>query len=112
MTHSPLYADKLVRITETDIVFFNYYFLTGREKIVKIEDLESIAVQKPTIRNGKWRIHGTGNFKIWFPRDRRRPTRDRIFFAVLKHQWVNIGFTVEDGDAVQRILSAANLIKA
>ena len=112
MTHRPLYADKLIRITETEIVFFNYYFPTGREKIVKIEDIESVAVQKATARNGKWRIHGTGNFKIWFPRDGRRPKRDRIFFAVLKHQWVDIGFTVEDGDAVQRILSAANLIKA
>jgi len=111
MTHRPLYADKLVCITDKEIVFFNYYFPTGRGKIVKIDNVECVAVKKPTIRNGKWRIHGTGNFKLWFPKDIKRPKRDRIFIATLKNQWVKIGFTVEDGDAVQRILHARKLIK-
>ena len=67
-------------------------------------------IEKPTIWNGKWRLHGTGNFKVWYPRDYKRPKRDRIFFAVLKSQWVNIGFTAEDGESVEKILRDRNLI--
>jgi len=106
-----LYSDKLISITENDIVFCGYYFPTGKQKRVKIDDIECVAVVEPTLRNGKWRIHGTGNFKVWFPSDRNRPQRDRIFIATMKNQWVDIGFTVEDGEAVERLLRSRNLVK-
>ena len=77
---------------------------------METRNIQCIAVEKPTIWNGKWRLHGTGNFKIWFPKDYSRPKRDRIFIATLKNQWVKIGFTVEDGDRVEKLLSAMNLI--
>lgn len=106
----PIYTDKLVTITDTEITFRHYYFPTGRAKVVKLDDIESIAVKPPTLGNGKWRIHGTGNFKVWFPLDGDRPKRDRIFIATLKTQWVNIGFTVEEGHRVEALLRARNLI--
>ncbi len=106
-----LYSDKLISITDRDIIFYHYYFPTGKRKHVKMDDIECIAVLAPLLRNGKWRIHGTGNLKVWFPKDKQRPQRDRIFIATLKNQWVDIGFTVEDGASVENLLIAKNLIK-
>lgn len=105
-----VYADKLVTITDSDIVFQNYYFPIKKQKVVKLADIKCICVRKPTIWNGKWRLHGTGNFKIWFPKDHGRPKRDRIFIASLKNQWVKIGFTVENGDIVEKIFRSRNLV--
>jgi hypothetical protein len=99
-----LYQDKLVTLTDDDITFQHYYYPSGKSKVVRWDEIESITVMKPTLRNGKWRLHGTGNFKTWYPKDLKRPRRDRIFLAVLKHQWVDIGFTAEDGKCVEALL--------
>jgi hypothetical protein len=107
-----IYQDNLISITEDKIVFEHYYFPTGKRKAVQLADIEWIKVKKSTIRNGKWRIHGTGNFKTWYPRDNKRPKRDKIFFAKLKGRWVDIGFTVEDADQVERVFKEKNLIRA
>jgi hypothetical protein len=112
MVAETTYTDKLVAISNNEIIFHHYYFPTGREKVVPLDNIQCIFVKKPTLWNGKWRIHGTGNFKTWFPKDSSRPKRDRIFIAILKDQWVNIGFTVEDGDRVEKILRSKNLIKS
>ncbi|WP_024336516.1 hypothetical protein [Desulfotignum balticum] len=105
------YNDELVCITNENITFFNYYFPTCKKKVVKIADIESVVVLKPTLKSGKWRIHGTGSFKVWFPNDNDRPSRDRIFKMVLKNQWVDIGFTVKNGDLVEELLTSRGLIK-
>ncbi len=105
-----IYTDSLVTITQTEIIFRHYYFPAGKEKRVALADIERIEVKPSTLLNGKWRIHGTGNFKVWFPRDIHRAGRDRIFFAVLKRQWIDIGFTVEDGNRVEQIFRDMNLI--
>ena len=104
-----LYNDKLISITEDRIILKHYYFPTGKPKIVLLDDIEWIKVEKATIRNGKWRIHGTGNFKIWYPRDNQRFKRDKIFFAKLNSQWVHIGFTVEDSGRVEQIFKKMGL---
>ncbi|XPV69817.1 MAG: hypothetical protein ACNI25_04410 [Halarcobacter sp.] len=106
-----IYTDELISITDDDITFFNYYFPTSKKKVIKISDIKNITLLKPTLKNGKWRIHGTGNFKVWFPKDINRPRRDRIFRIALKNQWVDIGFTVENADLVEEILNSKNLIK-
>ena len=106
-----IYQDHLVSITENTIIFEHYYFPTGKQKVVRFSDIERIEVKKSTILNGRWRIHGTGNFKIWFPRDTKRPQRDRIFFAKLRGQRIEIGFTVENAGKVESIFKERNLIK-
>jgi len=106
-----IYRDKLITISEDKIIFEHYYFPTGKNKIVRLTDIECITVEKPTIWNGKWRIHGTGNLHTWFPRDYKRPKRDNIFFAKLKNQWVDIGFTVEDAEQVKKIFKEKKLIR-
>ena len=105
------YQDRLVSITESEITFAHYYFPSGKPKVVRLADIERISVRPPTLWNGKWRLHGTGNFKTWFPRDYKRFQRDRIFFARLKGHWVEIGFTVEDGERVQKLFKAMNLME-
>jgi hypothetical protein len=112
MAQTPMiYQDSLIAIDATKIVFKHYYFPTGKRKEVRLEDIESIQLKPPTIRNGRWRIHGTGNFKTWFPRDSQRPKRDRIFFAKLKGRGMDIGFTVEHADQVERLFGSMGLIK-
>ena len=81
-----------------------------KPKTVRLADIESVSIRQPTIWNGKWRLHGTGNFKTWFPKDVERPKRDKIFIATLKTQWVNIGFTVEDSKQVEKLLREHKLV--
>lgn len=107
-----IYQDNLFSISKDQIIFEHYYFPTGKKKAVLLSDIEWIKVKKSSIRNGKWRIHGTGNFKTWFPRDTHRPKRDKIFFAKIKGQWIDIGFTVEDFAQVERIFREMNLLRS
>jgi hypothetical protein len=93
------------------MIFKQYYFPTMREKIVRLVDIENISVQPLTIGNGKLRLHGTGNIKTWYPKDNSRPGRDKVFFATLKNQWINIGFTVENSNRVEKILKDKKLLK-
>lgn len=106
-----IYHDSLVTITADTIIFAGYYFPLHTPKTVRLADIACITVCEPTIRNGKWRLHGTGNIKTWFPADYNRPKRDKIFIANLKTQWVKIGFTVEDSAQVEAILRQHHLIK-
>jgi hypothetical protein len=111
MMTETLYSDKLVAITGDTITFKHYYYPSGKMKVVSFDNISHIVVMKPTIWSGKWRLHGTGNLKTWYPKDFGRPKRDRIFHATLKNQWVDIGFTVEDGERVETIFRQKNLIK-
>ena len=105
-----IYQDKLIAITEDEIIFEKYYFPTMQRKVVRLTDIERITAEPATIWNGKWRIQGTGNLRTWYPWDPERSTRDKIFFAVLKKRQIRIGFTVEDSLQVERILKDKLLI--
>jgi hypothetical protein len=111
MDSKPIYTDKLVSMSEQAITFKHYYYPSRKSKTVRLADIDRIWVKAPTLRNGKWRIFGTGSFKTWFPEDVCRPQRDRIFFAELKNKWVRIGFTVEDADRVEAIFRKKQLIR-
>ena len=110
MKIEPIYSDSLVIITEDAIIFKRYYYPTREPKRVLFADINLIVVKKPTIWNGKWRLHGTGTFATWFPEDQQRPSREKIFFAKLKKQWVKIAFTVEDSERVEEILRGKKLL--
>ena len=77
---------------------------------MRIDEIEKIAVEEPSLLTGKWRLHGTGDFWTWFPMDVRRPTRDRIFIVTLKNGRFRIGFTAEDGARVEEIFRSRGLI--
>ena len=103
-----IYTDKLVRITENSIFFKRYYFPFG-SKSIELSIIDHVEVLKPTVLNGKWRIHGSGDFRTWFPRDTDRSKRDRIFILHLHKKWRRIGFTVEHSDALISVFKDRNI---
>lgn len=105
-----LYSDSLVEIRSDSILFRRYSFFE-RDRLVPFTDIEKIETKKATIWNGKFRFHGTGDFKTWFPKDFQRYKRDKIFIAHIRYKWWRIGFTVEDSDTVLKIFQEKGLIK-
>ena len=104
------YKDSLIKICDDTIVFKNYYFPTG-SKSIKLSQVEYVEEKAPTRRNGKSRLHGTGNFKTWFPADYDRPSRDKIFVMKVKGKWIRIGFTVENSYAVSELFRTRGLLQ-
>lgn len=103
-----LYADNLIQITDNVIRFQRYYFPFG-SKNLELSRIDHVEVLEPAFMNGKWRIHGTGDFRTWFPRDKNRPGRDCIFVLHLRGKWRRIGFTSENSEAVMRLFEQKNI---
>jgi hypothetical protein len=110
MKEKILYSDALVEISVETILFRTYYFPFGKKRVMW-SDIENIEIRKPTVLNGKFRIHGTGDFKTWFPRDGKRPMRDTVFIMHVRNKRRRIGFTVEDSEKVRTILKSKELIQ-
>lgn len=105
-----LYSDSLVGITDEAIVFKAYYFPFGSKR-VPLADIAGIDAERPTLWNGRYRIHGTGDLVTWFARDWHRPSRPVIFFVRLRGSSRRIGFTVENADRVERLLRDKCLLR-
>jgi hypothetical protein len=103
------YSDSLICLTKNSIRFQQYYFPFGSKRI-EISQIEHIEVFEPTISSGKWRIHGSGDFRTWFPRDANRPKRDLIFIMHRRDKWRRIGFTAEDSKAVIEFFKDRNIL--
>ena len=108
---STIYQDRLIEITDEDIVFHHYYFPFGQDRRIPLADIASIEAKKPSFFGGSWRIWGTGDFRTWFPCDFGRPFRDRIFTVKLRNSRRRIGFTVKDSQTVTTILRAKGLLQ-
>lgn len=106
------YKDKLVEITDKEMVFYRYYFPFFVAKRVPLERITRVERRSPSLPNGSWRIWGTGDFRVWFPLDVQRPKRDAIFIATLRGAEMRIGFTVEDSGKVSKILSETGVLDA
>ena len=105
-----IYQDKLVEISNDSILLKNYYFPSQKPKEVEFSSIDNVEAKEPSMRTGKWRFQGTGDFHTWFPLDNMRNTRDKIFFIKLKDKWVQIGFTVENSEAVKKIFREKGLL--
>jgi len=108
-TADVLYSDSLVEITQEAICFKSYYFPFGSKR-VRFSDIARVTAEKPSLRNGQYKLQGTGDLRTWFSRDWKRPRRPLIFFARLRGSSRSIGFTVEDADRVKRILRESGLL--
>ncbi len=104
-----IYSDKLIELTDKNLLFRHYYFPLG-DKTIELKNIKRIEILKPTLMSGKWRIHGTGDFTTWFPWDAGRPNRDMIFRLTLHKGWLRIGFTVENSARVKAILEEMGLL--
>jgi hypothetical protein len=108
---SAVYKDSLIEITDQEIVFHHYYSLFGNDRRVPFSQIEAVQVRQPSLLAGSWRLWGTEDFRTWFPLDKHRPSRDRIFMASLRGKYWRIGFTVEDSQKVTGILRERGLLK-
>ena len=108
---STIYNDSLIEINDQEVVFHRYYFPFSGDKRVPLSRIESIQVRPPSLFNGSWRLWGTGDLRTWFPKDYKRPSRDRIFVAFLRDSFRRIGFTVEDSQKVISILQERGLLR-
>ena len=104
------YKDSLITINDSYITFFNYGIFGG-SKTVNLSEIEKIDVLEPNIWTGKYRYHGSGDFRTWFPADYARSKRDAIFIIHLKKRRLRIGFTVDNSREVIRILKGTRLIR-
>jgi hypothetical protein len=104
-----IYADELVDVYDEGIRLKRYYFPTARPKFVKFTDIDRWEIKPSSLRNGKWRNWGTGDFKTWFPLDLHRSKRDVIFFIRLTTQKTAIGFSVENCDAFMKALTSKSI---
>lgn len=105
-----LYSDELLEIGPDSIRFRHYYFPWGAKRIL-LRDIEQVEVLDPTLLSGKWRAHGTGDFRTWFPRDLKRHTRDAIFIITYRTGWWRTGFTAVNPGEVRRFFESRGLIK-
>ena len=110
MSETSEYKDSLIEISEDTIIFKNYYFPIGSKRI-KLSQVEYIEEKQPTLSNGKWRLHGTGDFRTWFPADYGRPRRDKIFLMKVKNKRMRIGFTVKNSYTVSKLLRTKGLLQ-
>ncbi len=110
MNDNVLYSDKLIEISGDSILFRHYYFPFLSKKTVKFFDIEKIVVEEPTLRNGKYRYWGTGNFLHWFPSDFGRSKRDVIYTLFRKNKKIRIGFTVENSEMVTKVFKDKQLL--
>jgi uncharacterized membrane protein len=106
------YKDSLIEIFNGFIIFKDYYFPAG-SKSINLSNVEYVKELKPTVWNGKWRLHGSGDllFRVWFPADYNRPNRDKIFVMKIKNRWVKVGFTAENSKAVSDFFSSKGLLQ-
>ncbi len=109
MSPQVLYSDRFVEIVADSILLRGYTFPGLKAKRVFFSDIDCIALKKPTLWTGKYRFHGTGDFRTWFASDWNRSTRDRIFVIHPKRGWWRMGFSVEDSGAVEKILRSKGL---
>ena len=111
MVEPILYSDKLVEISGSSILLRNYYIPFGSPKRIPVNRIEKIEAKKPTLFTGRWRLQGSGDFRVWFPLDVARPRRDKVFIITIAKKKTRVGFTVEDSERVLRILKDKGLVK-
>ena len=110
MSNEIVYKDSLLEISNDKIIFQNYYFPSLKPKEVLIGSIEKVQVKEPSMRTGKFRYHGTGDFRTWYPLDAKRSKRDKIFLLFLNTQKVRIGFTSENTEAVVNYFKEKGLL--
>ncbi|HYW04405.1 MAG TPA: hypothetical protein VFA86_10740 [Gammaproteobacteria bacterium] len=99
-----LYSDRLIEITDEEIVFRGYYLPVAGSRFVPLDRIGSVRVLRPSLFRGSWRIWGSGDFRTWFTWDPGRPGRERIFVASVRGGYWKIGFTVEDSARATEVL--------
>ncbi len=104
------YHDGYADVFEDSIVIKKYYFPIPLSKRIDFNEIESISIETPNIKNGKWRIWGSGNLNTWFPLDFDRHKRNKMFIISIKDKRFKIGLTVTNPDKLTHMLGKYNLL--
>jgi hypothetical protein len=104
MKSNILYQDKLISLTENNIILYGYYFPFFKNKTILYTDIVKIEIKQPTLKTGKYRLWGSGDFRTWYPYDSQRNIRDKVFFIYLKNKKIRAGFTTLSSETVLKIL--------
>ncbi|RPI02295.1 MAG: hypothetical protein EHM64_14240 [Ignavibacteriae bacterium] len=111
MNNGTIYQDSLIELFRDKIVFKKYYFPSLKSKEVPVESIEKVVTKEPSLGTGKYRFHGTGDFRTWYPQDFARNKRDKIFILFIKNKWVRIGFTGENSGSIEKYFEAKRLLR-
>jgi hypothetical protein len=106
-----LYQDSLVELTDTVLTLKHYYYPRGGSKTILLADIEEVVEKKPTLFNGKGRLWGTGNFRVWYARDFQRFRREVIYTVRIKRKFVRAGFSVENPAMFSSLLASKVLLR-
>ncbi len=109
MENNPIYSDKLVDVCDGGLRIKKYYFPSGQAKFVKYSEVFAIERKPSTLKHGKWRCWGTGDFKTWFSLDWGRPQRESLFFIRFATQRMSIGFSVENTKAFTEAMESKGM---
>jgi hypothetical protein len=96
------YDDGVITCNAEGIEIRRYYFPSGSKhvKYGQIKGLERIDMSP---LKGKWRIWGTGNFKIWANLDTKRPHKE-VAFIIDNGKSVKPFVTPDDPDAFETVV--------
>ena len=102
MSNDIVYHNNLLEITNDKIAFKDYYFSSMKPKVLFISNIEKVDVKEAFMQTGKYRFHGTGDLRTWYPMDAPRNKRDKIFFITIKNKWIRIEFTGENSKVIEK----------
>jgi len=104
-----LYEDRLVKLTKETLTVKRYYLPFSwpplANKTVRWERLGHLYALPAHMKSGQFRIWGTGDFKIWFACDWKRPWRRKTFILDFPGRTQHIGFTVENEESFEKAIN-------
>lgn len=101
---APLYRDRWIECTPTQLVIRGYYFPFGLAKAIaytKILEVERFPI---TTLTGRWRIWGTTSPRYWAHLDPHRPRKAEGLILHL-NGFVRPWITPDDPEAVEQIIN-------
>jgi hypothetical protein len=98
----PLYKDRWIECTDTEVQIRGYYFPWGTKQIpyTSIRSLERFTM---TALRGKGRIWGSGDLQHWANLDPARPSKSVGFFLDLGRHVVPF-LTPDEPDAFEQVI--------
>jgi hypothetical protein len=101
----PLYADRLIKLTDAGIEIDRYSFFVGGKKHIPWHRVRSVEVRDLTPTTGRYRIWGTSRPGLWFNDDPgRRHKSTALVLDIGAH--VKPVLTPDDPDAVLAVIKA------
>jgi hypothetical protein len=100
----PLYRDRWIECTPTQLVIHGYYFPFGFPKRIPYTRIREVERFSLSVWRGKWRIWGTTLPRYWGNLDPARP-RKEVGLILRLGKFVSPWITPDDPDKVEAIIN-------